>query len=86
MCAGYEEPHSPTTWLLQVCLALTCTLPLAWRVRYPIATVVVITAAGGLLVAVAVLGFFMFNGGHFGAPQASTPTHMNVTVKEPGKH
>lgn len=41
---------------------------------------------GGLLVAVAVLGFFMFNGGHFGAPQASTPTHMNVTVKEPGKH
>ena len=38
---------------LQVCLALGCTLPLAWRVRYPIATVVVITAAGGLLVAVA---------------------------------
>jgi hypothetical protein len=41
---------------------------------------------GGLLGAGAVLGFFMFNGGHFGAPQASTPTHMNVTVKEPGKH
>ena len=38
---------------LQVCLALGCTLPLAWRVRYPIATVVVITSAGGLLVAVA---------------------------------
>jgi signal transduction histidine kinase len=38
---------------LQVCLALGCTLPLAWRVRYPIATVVAITAAGGLLVAVA---------------------------------
>ena len=38
---------------LQVCLALGCTLPLAWRVRYPIATVAVITAAGGLLVAVA---------------------------------
>jgi signal transduction histidine kinase len=38
---------------LQVCLALGCTLPLAWRLRYPIATVVVITAAGGLLVAVA---------------------------------
>ena len=38
---------------LQVCLALGCTLPLAWRVRYPIATVVVITVAGGLLVAVA---------------------------------
>jgi hypothetical protein len=40
---------------------------------------------GGLLVAVAVLGFFMFTGGHFGAPQASNPTHLNVTVKEP-KH
>jgi signal transduction histidine kinase len=38
---------------LQVCLALGCTLPLAVRVRYPIATVGVITAAGGLLVAVA---------------------------------
>lgn len=38
---------------LQVCLALGCTLPLAWRVRYPIATVAVITAAGGLLVALA---------------------------------
>jgi signal transduction histidine kinase len=38
---------------LQVCLALGCTLPLAWRVRYPIATVVAITAAGGLLVVVA---------------------------------
>ncbi len=38
---------------LQVGLALGCTLPLAWRVRYPIATVVVTTAAGGLLVAVA---------------------------------
>jgi len=38
---------------LQVCLALGCTLPLAWRVRRPIPTVVVITAAGGLLVAVA---------------------------------
>ncbi|HEX5250165.1 MAG TPA: sensor histidine kinase [Gaiellales bacterium] len=38
---------------LQVFLALGCTLPLAWRVRHPIPTVVVITAAGGLLVAVA---------------------------------
>src|SRR5689334_18119839 len=38
---------------LQVVLALACTLPLAWRVRYPIATVVVVTAAGGLLVAMA---------------------------------
>jgi signal transduction histidine kinase len=38
---------------LQVVLALGCTLPLAFRVRYPIATVVVITAAGGLLVVVA---------------------------------
>jgi hypothetical protein len=41
---------------------------------------------GGLLVAVAVLGFFMFTGGHFGGPQALTPAHMNVTVKAPGKH
>ena len=41
---------------LQVCLALGCTLPLAWRVRYPIATVVVITAAGGLLVGDAARG------------------------------
>jgi signal transduction histidine kinase len=38
---------------LQVCLALGCTIPLAWRVRYPIATVVVVTGAGGLLVTVA---------------------------------
>jgi signal transduction histidine kinase len=38
---------------LQVCLALGCTIPLAWRARNPIATVAVITAAGGLLVAVA---------------------------------
>ena len=38
---------------LQVVLAVGCTLPLAWRVRYPIATVGVITAAGGLLVVVA---------------------------------
>ncbi len=38
---------------LQVVLALGCTVPLAWRVRRPISTVVVITAAGGLLVAVA---------------------------------
>jgi signal transduction histidine kinase len=38
---------------LQVLLALGCTLPLAWRVRYPIAMVTVITAAGGLLVVVA---------------------------------
>jgi signal transduction histidine kinase len=38
---------------LQVCLALGCTVPLAWRVRYPIATVAAITAAGGLLVVVA---------------------------------
>jgi len=38
---------------MQVFLALGCTLPLAWRVRYPIATVVTITAAGGLLVVVA---------------------------------
>jgi signal transduction histidine kinase len=38
---------------LQVVLALACTLPLAWRVRYPIATVVVVMAAGGLLVAMA---------------------------------
>jgi signal transduction histidine kinase len=47
----------PSSWggrgPLQVCLALGCTLPLAWRVRRPIATVAVITAAGGLLVAVA---------------------------------
>ena len=47
----------PSSWggrgPLQVCLALGCTLPLAWRVRRPIPTVVVITAAGGLLVAVA---------------------------------
>lgn len=41
---------------------------------------------GGLLVAVAVLGFFMFTGGHFGAPQAGNPTHLNVTVKAPGKN
>jgi signal transduction histidine kinase len=38
---------------LQVVLALACTLPLALRARYPIATVIAITAAGGLLVAVA---------------------------------
>ena len=47
----------PSSWggrgPLQVCLALGCTLPLAWRVRRPVPTVVVITAAGGLLVAVA---------------------------------
>ena len=47
----------PSSWggrgPLQVLLALGCTLPLAWRVRHPIPTVVVITAAGGLLVAVA---------------------------------
>jgi signal transduction histidine kinase len=47
----------PSSWggrgPLQVCLALGCTLPLAWRVRRPIPTVVVITAAGGLLVALA---------------------------------
>jgi len=41
---------------------------------------------GGLIVAVAALGFFMFTGGHFGAPQASAPTHMNVTVKAPKGH
>lgn len=41
---------------------------------------------GGLLVAVAALGFLMFKGGHFGAPQVANPTHLNVTVKEPGKH
>jgi signal transduction histidine kinase len=41
--------HGP----LQVCLALGCTLPLAWRAQSPIAMVLVITAAGGLLVAVA---------------------------------
>lgn len=41
--------HGP----LQGVLALGCTIPLAWRVRFPIATVVVITAAGGLLVVVA---------------------------------
>jgi signal transduction histidine kinase len=38
---------------MQMFLALGCTLPLAWRVRYPIATVVAVTAAGGLLVVVA---------------------------------
>src|SRR5690348_9926215 len=38
---------------VQVCLALACTIPLAWRVHHPITTVAVITAAGGLLVAVA---------------------------------
>jgi hypothetical protein len=38
---------------------------------------------GGLIVAVAVLAFFMVNGGHLGAPQAANPTHMNVTVKAP---
>ncbi len=41
---------------------------------------------GGLIVAVAVLGFFMFTGGHLGAPQAGSPAHLNVTVKAPGKH
>jgi signal transduction histidine kinase len=47
----------PSSWggrgPLQICLGLGCTLPLAWRVRHPIPTVVVVTAAGGLLVAVA---------------------------------
>ena len=38
---------------LQIVLALACTLPLALRARYPIAVVVVVTAAGGLLVSVA---------------------------------
>jgi signal transduction histidine kinase len=38
---------------LQVFLALGCTVPLAWRARRPISTVVVVTVAGGLLVAVA---------------------------------
>ena len=38
---------------MQVLLALGCTLPLAWRVRYPIAAVAVITTSGGLLVVVA---------------------------------
>jgi hypothetical protein len=34
-------------------------------------------------VAVAVLAFFMVNGGHLGGGQAANPTHMNVTVKAP---
>jgi signal transduction histidine kinase len=38
---------------LQVALALACTLPLAWRARKPVETVVVVTAADGLLVTVA---------------------------------
>lgn len=38
---------------------------------------------GGLIVAVAVLAFFMVNGGHLGGGQGANPTHMNVTVKAP---
>lgn len=46
-----------TSWggrgALQLCLALGCTLPLAVRVRFPVAAVVAITVASGLLVDVA---------------------------------
>jgi hypothetical protein len=39
---------------------------------------------GALIVAVAVLGFFMFTGGHiFTGATPSMPAHMNVTVKVP---
>jgi len=41
---------------------------------------------GGLLVAVAGLGVFMFTGGHLGMPGAGSPTHMDITVKAPAKH
>jgi hypothetical protein len=39
---------------------------------------------GALIIAVAVLGFFMFTNGHIftGQPQVM-PSHMNVTVKAP---
>ena len=37
---------------------------------------------GILLVAVVVLGFFMYTGGHFGGgTQVNVPSHMSVDVK-----
>ncbi|HSZ10802.1 MAG TPA: hypothetical protein VK759_01415 [Rhizomicrobium sp.] len=39
---------------------------------------------GALIVAVVVLGFVMFTGGHIpGMQQQVMPSHMNVTVKAP---
>jgi hypothetical protein len=39
---------------------------------------------GVLLVAVVVLGFFMYTGGHFGSgTQVNVPSHMSVDVKGP---
>ncbi len=37
---------------------------------------------GGLLVAVVVLGFFMFNG-RLGGPNAGTPSHVTLNIKPP---
>ncbi|HEX2594048.1 MAG TPA: hypothetical protein VHL34_21280 [Rhizomicrobium sp.] len=39
---------------------------------------------GGLLVAVVVLGFFMYSGGHMGGTSVSVPSHMSVDVKPGG--
>lgn len=40
---------------------------------------------GGLLVAVVVLGFVMYSGGHMGgSPTVSVPSHMSVDVKPGG--
>jgi hypothetical protein len=41
---------------------------------------------GILLVAVVVLGFFMYSGGHFGngGTNVNIPSHMSVDVNKPG--
>ncbi len=48
------------------------------------ATPVLAFLVGGLLVAVAVLGFFMFNG-HNGT-RALPPSHVSMNIKAPPTH
>lgn len=35
---------------------------------------------GGLIVVLVVVGFFMFNGGHFGQPQHTADFHVSVNA------
>ncbi|MBV9332243.1 MAG: hypothetical protein JOZ55_11885 [Alphaproteobacteria bacterium] len=40
---------------------------------------------GGLIVAVVVLGFFMYNG-HTGSSSVNVPSHLSLNVKTPVSH